>query len=202
MKKGMLVTALAVLGFPVVVFAGGAANMPAMRKQQQETMKQQVMMQQTLQQKARQEAAAARPKMEGRAELLLQQQADAAAKNSTEIADLNDVLISLKRSARDWPLIIDMPAKEMVISYFIDQYRQQKVQIRKAPQYYATMIDEMSAQTPQMLEPPFDQILRIVATLEYDFDNGQNKDAMVRQILGSQDAMLKNRQRLGLPTSP
>ena len=60
------------------------------------------------------------------------------------------------------------------------------------------MIDGMALENPEMLAQPFVNILQVVAVLEYDFDNGENKDAMALKVLGSKEAVMKNRERLGL----
>jgi len=200
-------------------FAGGAAAMKGKGQQQQMMMQQQQMMiqqkqmiaqrqqmmvAQQMRQKQVVQAVAqkqlAEQPIDVRAELLVRQTDEIAAERAPESADLSEVLQSLKKSARDWPLIVDREAKEVVISYFIDQYRRRGVTIEKPPAYYVDMIDGMSEQSPDMLVPPFENVLRIVATLDYDFANGQDKDRMVLQLLKTREAVMKNRARLGMPT--
>ncbi|MBP7162845.1 MAG: hypothetical protein KBB26_04860, partial [Candidatus Omnitrophica bacterium] len=65
--------------------------------------------------------------------------------------------------------------------------------------YYVGLIDSMSRESPDMLTQPFDRVLQIVAIDEYDYENGQDKDMLAYQILGSKEAVIQNRQRLGLP---
>ena len=48
---------------------------------------------------------------------------------------------------------------------------------------------------------PFEQLLQTVAVVEYDFDNGQDKDAMAKKVLGEQ-GYLKNKQRLSQANAP
>lgn len=214
MVKKILLITLVVLVPSTMAYAAAAANKARMQKQQQMMMQQKIQQQIMLKQQAMIKQAV-QQKMQGqvqnvvvqrqlaggdvRAELLLRQKQEIAQGQAKAVATIGEVLQSLKQSGRDWTLIMDAPAKEAVVSYFIDQYRQKNIQIHKAPSYYADMIDQMATQTPQMLIPPFDQVLKVVAIVEYDFDNGQDKDAQALKILGNREAMMKNRERLGLP---
>jgi len=115
-----------------------------------------------------------------------------------EIVTLDQLVSALDESGHSWTLMMDMEAKQAVVEHYIQQYQDQGIVIRKPPGFYAQMIDGMAAESPQMLDNPFDRILQILAIIEYDFDNGRDKDVMARQILGEQ-SYLSNRQRLGLP---
>lgn len=111
-----------------------------------------------------------------------------------EEVDLNQIVEALQSSSQAWELIISRDDKEIVAQAFIDRYRQQGVTIQKSAGYYADFIDEMSKNSSEMLAMPFDRVLQVVAVMEYDFDNGQNKDALAQKILG-QSFYEKNKQR-------
>lgn len=128
---------------------------------------------------------------------LMQQEAEKAAQVQ-EVVTLDQLLRSLDNSSEAWPLMIDEEAKWAVVNQYIARYRQEGVVIRKPATYYSGMIDSMSAQAPEMLAKPFSRILETVAVIEYDFDNGHNKDVMARQILGSDQAVAANKKRLGI----
>jgi len=169
-------------------YAGGAVTRV---KQQKQMMMQQKMMQ---------EAAIKRRKMEqiaGQKAVMQQQARPAASEEVQQIVNLDQLLQTFEESSRAWPLIIDMEAKEAVVQAHIARFRQQNVLIRKSPGHYAQMVDTMAAQTPEMLRQPFLQILQVVAVTEYDFDNGQDKDALARKVLSPQ-AFRQNKERLGL----
>ena len=117
---------------------------------------------------------------------------------ATETATLDDVIKALDNSGKDWNLIVDPEAKAAVIEHYIGQYQQQGVMIRKPASAYVQIIDSMTDQSPQMLERPFPQILETAAVVEYDLDNGHDKNAMARKILGSDQAFMANKQRLGI----
>ncbi|MDE2028915.1 MAG: hypothetical protein KGJ11_10295, partial [Candidatus Omnitrophica bacterium] len=48
------------------------------------------------------------------------------------------------------------------------------------------LIDELARQNPQMLERPFGELIQILAIMDYDFDNGMDKDALAKAVLGPQ----------------
>lgn len=115
-----------------------------------------------------------------------------------DIVSLDEVLVSLETSSRAWPLIIDNEAKQEVVNYFIKKYRRERVVISKTSEHYVRLIDGMSQTSPEMLAQPFEQVFKIVATLEYDFDNGQDRDTQALKVLGSRGAVLQNKARIGI----
>lgn len=110
--------------------------------------------------------------------------------------ELARVFSYLRNSSEIWTQINDNRIKMLIIGRYIDLYRQEGVLIRKPALYYAQLIDSMARENPAMLRQPFDRVLQMAAIVEYDFNNGQNKDALALQILGSREAVVKNRQRL------
>jgi hypothetical protein len=112
--------------------------------------------------------------------------------------DAGQLLASFEVSSEAWPLIIDEEAKDMVVSAYIDQYRTQGTVINKSSTYYTSLINAVSQQSPDMLNQPLRQVLKILAIVEYDFNNGQDKDALALKVLGSQQAVMQNKKRLGL----
>ncbi len=113
------------------------------------------------------------------------------------VHDLQRIVNNLKSSSRIWPEITNRSLKEMAVYYFISEYSDRGEKIRKPAGSYVDLIDGMAVQSPEMLDQPFDQILRVVAIIEYDLDNGQDKDLMAKQILGEEGAA-RNRIRLGI----
>ena len=129
-------------------------------------------------------------------ELLMQQQPVDPAEVK-DVVDIVDLFKSLDQSSEAWALIIDPPAKALVISRYIDLFKNQGVTITKSPVYYSVIIDSMASTSPEMLKRPFQEVLMIAAVVEYDFDNGQDKDSMAIKILGT-DGFAENKKRLGL----
>jgi hypothetical protein len=109
-----------------------------------------------------------------------------------------DVIKRFDQSSELWPQIDDIRTKTQIVSYYIDLYSQYNIQIRKPAMYYVNIINGMAAQSRQLLAQPMDQLLRMAAIIEYDYNDGQNKDDLALEVLGSPAAVAKNRSRLGL----
>jgi len=110
--------------------------------------------------------------------------------------ELVRILSYLQNSSEIWTQISDTRIKMLIVSRYIDLYRRQGVVIRKPVIYYTQLIDSMSSGNSTLLHQPFARVLEVAAILEYDFNNGQNKDALALKILGSREAVMKNRERL------
>lgn len=93
-------------------------------------------------------------------------------------------------------MMMDRRPKEETVRKYIDFFRQQNVIVRKSPGHYVDLIDQMSARNSDMLQRPFEDVFRLLTIMEYDFDNGEDPDALARQVLGEQ-VYQQNRQRLG-----
>lgn len=123
---------------------------------------------------------------------------DRAEQSSVDdVVTIEQIWEELEISSEVWPLMLDDQPKAMTVSRYVDWYAQQGINIRKPPLYYVRIIDSMSQQNPEMLNSPFKDLLKIVAILDYDFDNGQDNDAMALRILG-EEGYWKNKERLGL----
>jgi hypothetical protein len=220
MKKAIVCFVLIEIFLCPPVHAGGAAAMKQQRgmMQQKQMMQQmmiqkQIQMRQQLQQKAIMERALAEKQkamIEQRTrvhhqinvhqggEMIVPLNISAEQAGVEEVAEFDEVISSLNQTSQAWPLMIDFEAKEAVVNYYISQYRQEGGHIQKPARHYVELLDSMTSVEPKMLEQPFSNVLRIVAILEYDFDNGQNKDAMAERVLGNPEAVEKNRLRLGI----
>ena len=111
------------------------------------------------------------------------------------VVEMADVLKSLERSSEAWALIIDQEPKGFIISKYVDYFKARGAMIKKPVEHYITLLDNMSAESPEMLKNPFKNIFQLIAVLEYDFDNGQDKDQMIISLIGK-EAYLQNKQRL------
>ncbi|MDP2653580.1 MAG: hypothetical protein Q8Q08_06045 [Candidatus Omnitrophota bacterium] len=113
-------------------------------------------------------------------------------------SDLAMLFQEFDKSSEMWPMITDMRIKMLVVARYVDLYRQFNVEIRKPAIYYVNLINAMSRNNPEMLRQPFDQLLRVVAIVEYDYDSGENKDALARTILTDETAFRANKRRVGM----
>ncbi len=192
-------------------------------KQQQQTMQQQTMQQGAMQQAAMQQMAVQQVVVQQAAleqatlqQAALAQHAIAQAhqgleiemsipiqqeitipNNSqpTEIADISDVLKSLENSSHAWALIIDVEPKTFIVKSYVDFFAKQGARISKPAEFYVQMIDGMAQQNPQMLDNTFEDMFRVLAIIEYDFDIGADKDELAKKILGA-DGFRANKERL------
>jgi hypothetical protein len=112
-------------------------------------------------------------------------------------SDLSRVSALLEQSSEVWPQVDDVRIKAVIVSNYIRRFQQEGVAIRKPPLYYAVMINGLTENEPAILRQPFRDILRTVAIIEYDFNNGQDKDALAASVLGPK-AFADNKKRLGL----
>ncbi len=111
--------------------------------------------------------------------------------------DFTMIIANLKNTSEAWPHISNAKTKELVVHYFISEFKDRGIRIGREPSHYVGFIDDMAAQNAPMLSRPFDQVLQFVAIIEYDFNNGQDKDEMAQQLLG-EEGYLRNKRRLNL----
>lgn len=103
----------------------------------------------------------------------------------------------LKKSSYAWMMMMSNKTREYIIKRFINEYRQKGAVISKEPSFYIGFIDNLLLNKTEMMEIPLPAVLQIAAIIEYDFTNGQDKDAMAKKVLG-ENAFKKNKERLGL----
>jgi hypothetical protein len=113
-----------------------------------------------------------------------------------DVVGVSDLWESLDKTGRAWTLLIDKKAKGVTVKHYIDELAREGGVVSKDPLYYAQVIDDMARQNPQMLDQPFKDVLRIIAIIDYDYDNGQDKDMMARKIFPNEKAFQANKQRV------
>ena len=101
----------------------------------------------------------------------------------------------LEQNSDLWLHLYDIRLKILIVSGYISWYEQHGVKITKSPMQYALLINNIFLENPALSKQPFKNILRMVAVIEYDFNNGQDKDSLARSLLDPQ-AFLRNKKRL------
>ena len=96
-----------------------------------------------------------------------------------------------------WLQLGDILVKALIVDRYVDLFRGEGTDIRKDIFHYVAMIDDMAMSSPELLQNPFKEVLRIVAIMEYDFRNGQDPDWLARSLLGER-AYMDNKRRLGI----
>lgn len=104
---------------------------------------------------------------------------------------------ALDRSARPWAQIVDREIKLLTVSEFIDRFRKSGIRISHSPGEYVGKIDSVAANNADMLNSPFGNLLSYVAIVDYDFENGHNKDELARQVLGDANFWTNKRRVQG-----
>jgi hypothetical protein len=108
----------------------------------------------------------------------------AGSTDAKDVVDLSEVWKKLDTKSTVWPLLIDDQAKLMTVSEYIDRFQKEGVKIKQSPMHYVQMIDQITSQNPEMLQRPFGELVQILAIIDYDFDNGMDKDTLARKVLG------------------
>ncbi|MBF0522243.1 MAG: hypothetical protein HQL24_04215 [Candidatus Omnitrophica bacterium] len=173
--------------FPSTVEAGGVV-----------ARRQQIEQQRILQEKAAFEQMRQRKVVQSQADKTMESQGSNSEPVKIEdVISITDLWQRLSSSSEAWTLMVDSEPKELTVQKYIDIYREKNVYIRKPAKYYVDMIDNISLKNPELLKNPFNEVLRFVAVVEYDFDNGQDRDQLARHMLGEK-MYQDNRKRLGL----
>lgn len=121
-------------------------------------------------------------------------QQDSPAQDSV-VVTIDDLWAALDRDSSAWQKVIDQEIKRLTVAEYMDRFGKQGILIRRAPGEYVKIIDTISGQNPDALQAPFMNVLSYAAIMEYDFDNGENKDALARRVLGEAN-FLANKKRI------
>lgn len=201
MKHGLLFSLIFLLILADNSWGAAIANRrERMQQMAQERAKQEYMMQQQMIQQ--QKAMAAKKQMAN-------QSANQRAFNTTnemsdepteEVVQIKDIWKTMETTSDVWLMMIDAQPKVMTVAREIDFYKQKGITIRKDPSGYVQLIDQIVSSNPEILKRPFADIMRYVAVLEYDFDNGYDPDELAKKLLG-ENLYHQNRQRLGIEKS-
>jgi len=127
----------------------------------------------------------------------VENQLEADQEEASEILTLEDVWDELQFTSEIWADMIDFEPKVTTVEKFIEDFKMEGATIRKPAIYYVKVIDQMIEGSPAMLKRPFKDVVRFVAIVEYDYDNGNDRDTMARKLLG-EESYQNNRRRLGI----
>lgn len=164
--------------------------------QQQQVAQQQAIQQQAVQQEMHRQGLEDQQQIQTRRSRSLYPEPTVPSSNE-EVGDLQHISQELQISSEVWPLIVDQEPKEEIIQMYIDWYRDQGITIQKPSSHYVKLIDSMMVQNPGIFKSAFKDVMKFMAIIEYDFDNGMDKDRLALQLLG-QETYEANKKRLGL----
>lgn len=100
------------------------------------------------------------------------------------VVSIEELWQALDRDSNAWSKIMDADIKRLTVAEYMDRFRKLGIRISKSPGEYVGIIDAMSGQNSGLLNAPFLNVLSYAAIVEYDFDNGQDKDELARRALG------------------
>jgi len=118
----------------------------------------------------------------------------AASADSQDEVDLSEVWKKLDKKSTVWMALADDQSKLLTVSEYISRFQKEGVKISAPASHYVQMIEQVAGQNPQMLDRPFGELLQVLAIIDYDFDNGMDKDALAKQVLG-EAGYEQNKQR-------
>lgn len=173
-----------------------------MAQQQQQAAQQQAALQkQAIVQQQLKAQAIAQKQQQMRLEALKQQRAfgnrqkaDSLVENET--LELYQIWELFEEKSDLWAYMVEQTPKVKTVQRYIDAYAKQGIYIRKDAYVYVEMIDDITRDNAVLLNGPFADVLKFVAIMEYDFDNGKDKNAMARSLLGDK-VYQENKMRLG-----
>lgn len=108
------------------------------------------------------------------------------------------VIQELSQSLVSWSQVERGDQVEAVRAMIELYKKRSNIAILNTPEFYVQKITESVSSNASMAQMPLQRILMVLAVMEYDFYNGQNKDELARQTLGERlyGANQKRRQAL------
>ncbi len=97
---------------------------------------------------------------------------------------IEEKMNELAASAQSWNTL-SAQEKTQAVSLIIDLYRvRENGTPTKSVDFYVKKIDESLAKDPTMSTLGLPVIVKLLAVMEYDYYNGQDKDQLAKQLLG------------------
>ena len=106
-----------------------------------------------------------------------------------------ELMSQLSRNMSLWERL-NMTEKKAAVDGVLLLYKNRdNVAILNNAEFYAGKIDETLRTNPMVVNLEIMTMIKILAIMEYDFDNGTDKDALARQVLGAEQ-FESNRKRV------
>ena len=91
---------------------------------------------------------------------------------------------ALSQNMTLWPTLSEENKKKAVEATVMLFRERQNTAIMRPADFYVTQIDRALAANSQMQGADLMTVVKMMAVMEYDFYNGQNKDALAKEVLG------------------
>ena len=113
--------------------------------------------------------------------------------------EYKEMMNQLTQSMALWPSL-NPDDQRLAVAAVIQLLGQQRGKISRPAAYYAARISQTIQTSRDMMKMPLDRVVIILAVMDYDFDNGQDKDLLAQKILGPSiyEANKARRQKTGL----
>ncbi len=105
-----------------------------------------------------------------------------------------DMMNQLSRNMALWGQMSGEEKKQAVGAVITIYKNRDNIAILNSPEAYIARIEETLAADPAVLNIDIMTMVRILAIMDYDYYNGQNKDALARETLGER-AFAENQLR-------
>ena len=103
-----------------------------------------------------------------------------------ESADFQSKMDKLNESAESWKTL-RRSEKLAAISLVIELFKQREnTAILESKDFYLQRVDDNLTADRSMAQLPFPIVIKAIAVMEYDFYNGQDKEALAREVLGEE----------------
>lgn len=105
-------------------------------------------------------------------------------KTTVNSAEFNQRMNQLLLSTTPWPSLdrnMKLRAVETVANFYGVR---ENAAVTKSADFYVQKVDQSLAENGNLANLPFPDLFKILAVMEYDFYNGQNKDDLAKEVLG------------------
>lgn len=106
--------------------------------------------------------------------------------DSPAAADLSfpQMMGRLSQNMSVWTALTPENKKKAIEAAVLLYQNRQNTAILRPVDFYVTQIDQSLSSNPAFLATDLMSLVKILAVIEYDFYNGQDKDALAKEVLG------------------
>jgi hypothetical protein len=106
--------------------------------------------------------------------------------SSTNEMSLPEMMTLLSKNMQSWSSL-KPEQKERAVDAALTYYRNtENTAILKPAAFYAAQLDQSFSANPEFLSADILAMVKLLAVVEYDFYNGQDKDELAKQVLGDE----------------
>ncbi len=100
--------------------------------------------------------------------------------------DFGAMMNALSKNMLPWLQMNDQQ-KVLAVSAVIELFKNQgQATIKRPAPYYVQRVNSTLVENESTRSMPLDRVMMILSVMDYDFDNGKDKDALAKELLGEQ----------------